>query len=490
MRPSSVLRTLLTVLGAATLVAASVALPGTWEATVRSNPVPPATGATTAPITSAELACPGPQTEGLAAAPAVTGVTTVLAAAPPREALGFAPASGGSVGLVAVPGDRTIARTTLRGRVRASVVTGASSVVVTGVGPMSPGLVAAQTRLSPTGDDRALALVACTPPAADIWLVAGGAQASRRERLVLTNPGGNPVTADIEVHGVRGRLPSLGGSGVVVPPRSRVVLLLDAVAAQEAAPVVHVTATGGEVGAVLHDTLIQAAVGLGGDDAQPSAAPSAVQVIPLVPTTGTASLRIAVPGPADAVVQVRLLAASGAVSLPGRGVQRVRGASTADFDLGAVPAGTYAIAVTSDRPALAGVITSRLSGTESSGDLAWSESAPAVTRLAGLPLSADPAGLSSGLLALSSPGVPAQARVVTVAPSGRTVTKVVAVAADSVATVDLTGASAVWVSPTAGTVYVGVLAAVKGASPPLYAVTALRDTAVETARLPVRDLTR
>ncbi|HEX2705910.1 MAG TPA: hypothetical protein VHM65_09130, partial [Candidatus Lustribacter sp.] len=145
---------------------------------------------------------------------------------------------------------------------------------------------------------------------------------------------------------------------------------------------------------------------------------------------------------------------------------------------------------TSDRPAVAGVITAQVSGPESSGDLAWSESAPAVTRLAGLPLSGEPAGLSSGRLALSSPGVPAQAQVVTLGPSGRVVTKVVAVAADSVATVDLAGASAVWVTPTAGRVYAGVLAAVKGANPPLYAVTALRDTPVETARLPVRDLTR
>ena len=59
----------------------------------------------------------------------------------------------------------------------------------------------------------------------------GGAQAARRERLILTNAGANPVTATVTVLGTTGTLPSIGTNTVTVPPMSRLALLLDALAA-------------------------------------------------------------------------------------------------------------------------------------------------------------------------------------------------------------------------------------------------------------------
>ena len=54
------------------------------------------------------------------------------------------------------------------------------------------------------------------PAAPTCWLLAGGAGPGRQERLILTNPGANPVTTDVTVHGTAGQL----GDPVVetVPP--------------------------------------------------------------------------------------------------------------------------------------------------------------------------------------------------------------------------------------------------------------------------------
>ena len=62
------------------------------------------------------------------------------------------------------------------------------------------------------------------------WLLGGGAQPGRRERVVLTNPGPNPVTVDLSVLGTRGPVPSPNGRGIVVAPYGRTVVLLDAIA--------------------------------------------------------------------------------------------------------------------------------------------------------------------------------------------------------------------------------------------------------------------
>ena len=133
------------------------------------------------------------------------------------------------------------------------------------------------------------------------------------------------MTVDLSVLGTRGPVPSPNGRGIVVAPYGRTVVLLDAIAGQEASPALHVVATGGEVAAVLDDTWLDGVIPRGGDDATPAAAPALEQVIPAFRVGGPAIVRVAVPGADEAVVQTRVLTPTGPRPRPpGRGRPRGR----------------------------------------------------------------------------------------------------------------------------------------------------------------------
>ena len=184
---------------------------------------------------------------------------------------------------------------------------------------------------------------ACAPATAQSWLVGGGAEPGRRERVVLANPGPNPVTVDLDVLGTTGPVQSPNGRGIVVGAHDRAVVLLDAIAGTESAPVVHVTVQGGEVAAVLNDTWLDGVIPRGGDDAVPVVGPARQQVIAGVAIDGRAAVRVAVPGESEAVVQTRVLTSRGTEAIPADGVVRVPGGSTRDIDLSALPPGAYAV---------------------------------------------------------------------------------------------------------------------------------------------------
>ena len=189
-------------------------------------------------------------------------------------------------------------------------------------GALAAGLSGLQTTVATEGDDRAAVATACQAPRAELWLVAGGGGSTRRERVVLTNPGANTVSADVTVLGSSGTLPSANGQNVAIPPRGRTSLLVDALVGPESTPVVHVVASGGVITGVVEDSWIDGATGRGADDAAPAAEPSNEQVVPAAYLDGPARLRVAVPGTEETVVQARALTKDG----PGRAVRR-RGAA-------------------------------------------------------------------------------------------------------------------------------------------------------------------
>ena len=191
-------------------------------------------------LTSSTTVCPGPQDLGVTGLPGTSashGRVDLLGAAAPAAALpaGVAGAGGGTLAFSALPGKGAL-RTPLsggdrdRGKVVTAYVSSAKSAVLNGTGALAPGAVALQRSLTGSGDGRGLVTTACGPAAAEAWLLAGGAQPGRRERVVLTNPGPNAVTVDLEVLGARGPVPSPNGRGVVVAPYGRTVVLLDAIA--------------------------------------------------------------------------------------------------------------------------------------------------------------------------------------------------------------------------------------------------------------------
>jgi Family of unknown function (DUF5719) len=468
------------------LTYAAVQVP--WTASLAADaPTTPAVSASQAPVTSAILSCPGPESEGLTGVPAVAGTTTVLAASPPAQVMQGVEVSGttGTLAVTAEPAGTPVGTAIVRGGVVQGPLTGASVGQVVGSGALAGGVAALQTTVTTEGDDRAAVATACQAPRAELWLVAGGGGSTRRERVVLINPGANTVTADVTVLGSAGTLPSANGQNVTVPPRGRTSLLVDALVGPEATPVVHVVASGGVLSGVLEDSWVDGAVGRGADDAAPAADPSNEQVVPAVYLDGPARLRVAVPGTEETVVQARALTKDGPVALPDDGVVRVPGGTVRELDLGTVAPGAYAIQVRADHPVVAGVMAERRPKATGQSDFGWTTSTAPIPVVAGAPL---PAGATASAMIVATGG-PATATVYVVAESGTIDVKPFSLVADSVASVDVSNARQVWVRTTEGTVRAGLsLSLAPASADPLFALVPLSPAPVSANQVPVRQI--
>jgi hypothetical protein len=356
---------------------------------------------------------------------------------------------------------------------------------VVGSGALAAGIAGLQTTVVTEGDDRAAVATACQAPHAELWLVAGGGGSTRRERVVLTNPGANTVSADVTVLGSSGTLPSANGQDVAVPPHGRTSLLVDALVGPETTPVVHVVASGGVITGVLEDSWIDGATGRGADDAAPAAAPANEQVVPAAYLDGPARLRVAVPGTAEAVVQARALTKDGPVALPGDGVLRVPGGTVRELDLTAVPAGAYAIQVRADQPVVAGVMAERRPKGAGQSDFGWTTSTEPIEAIAGAPL---PAGATASVMLVATGGE-ATATIYVVGEAGTVDVRPFSIGADSTATLDVSKARQVSVRPTAGTVRAGLsLSLAAAGSDPLFALVPLPSAVVSATQVPVRQV--
>lgn len=476
------------------LVAGSTQLPSRLELTSIA-PVVPADvlSPPSTPASQITLGCPGPETDGFSGLPAIPGeATSILAATAPSEAMqgiATAPAPGAVAvrSSASAASDPALATSATRGGVVSGDVSGVAAGEVSATGSLAVGLAALQTGLRREGDERGLQSVACQAPRSEVWLLAGGGAPTRRERLVVANAGANPVTVDIQVHGASGPIASVNGARVAVPPHGRVGVLIDAIAPGEASPVVHVTATGGLITAVLEDSWIDGATGRGRDDVGPADGPATEQVIPAAYLTGVATLRIVVPGTDEAVVQSRALSPNGAVPLPADQVVRIPGGSVRDIDLSGLEPGAYALQVRADRPVVAAVVIERRDAGVAQSDLAWVPATAVIPVLAGSPV---PAGTVSRLL-LAGTAAPWAATVYVVGPSGAVTSIPAQGVADSSWTVDLpAGAAAVWIRPSSGTVRAGISAELADPTGPLVTLVGINPASLTTTAIPVREVRR
>lgn len=436
-------------------------------------------------VTQTRVICPGPEALGINGLPdSLAQTVSVSAVSAPAASLpsGFPALPGaGSLAISGLPsGGEWAGPVMVRGQVAFGQISAPRSALITGSGTIAPGTVATQRSWTRAGNNRSLVTAACTPAATSLWLIAGGAEPGRRERLVLTNPGPNPVTVDISVLGVKGPIQSQNGRGLVIGGYARTVILLDAIAGSERSPVVHVAAQGGEIAAVLSDTWLDGVVPRGGDDAVPVAAPALEQVIASAPVQGRAILRVAVTGNREAVVQLRTLTPRGPKALPAGGVTRVAGRSTKDIDLGGLAPGAYAVQVRSDVPVVAAAMVERRRAANAPSDLAWSVASSPISTLGGMALpGSDVKGLNARL-DLAAAQEPASVLVTTVGAGGRISTKEIAIAADSVSTVPLDAATSVWVTPRSGLVRAAVFTSVNDIGGVLLSLTPLVDLALTT----------
>lgn len=430
-------------------------------------------GPTLAPVASASLSCPGPELSGIDSVDDIEVAARIGAATAPDEVLGQL--TLGRAGQLALrTGEDTSDPVDTRGVTTTADAQAGRSTDVIASGRMAPGLAASQEWTVDRAEIRGLSTVPCAGPGSDLWLLAGGGAPGRQERLVLTNPGANEVTVDLQVQGRRGLVPSPTGV-TVVPAHGRVAMLVDAISGAEESPAVRVRVNGGTVRAVMTDTWLDGSVPAGAETTVPTAEPSTTQIIPAYLTGTSGSLRVAVPGDKQAVVSAQVIGPDGASPLPG-GVQRVPAQSTGELPVTGLAPGRYAVRVTADVPIVASMFSAWRSG-GTPGDFAWSPSAPAAEGLLG---AAFPEGSDAGrTLIVSSVGGPATASVTFEAGGGWT-TETVTLSQDSSSTVDLGQSTAVWVRRESGRgeVRAGVGSIAGEAGAQLVSVTPLVDSAV------------
>ncbi|MEW1953941.1 DUF5719 family protein [Terrabacter sp. NPDC080008] len=439
-------------------------------------------------VDQSTLVCPGQQRLGATGLRDVKGTVTVGAASAAAGVVAGAPSGAtGTVQLLGGPSSRGLGQTSDRGSVVSAASSTADPVFARAGGGLAPGLVATQVWRHTGDDDRGLAVTPCQLPSSDVWLVGGGGGASRTERVIVTNPGANAVTVSFDVLGRAGRIDAAAGRTMSIAPLSREVLSLDAVAPDEPSPVVHVTATGGVVAAVLDEQWIDGATGRGIDDATRAAAPGKDLVVPAVETGGAVWLRLANPGDTEALAQVRLLTDKGAVQPDNLRAVRVPAGSTVDVSVpgNAAPMG---VGIRSDQALVAAAWTERRAATaDRMGDFAWTPATPAIRNVAGVVLPA--LGGTTKRLLLTAGPAPATVQVRLGSGDAARVSTV-SVAADSTAVVDAGDADSVWVVPGTGSGAVRGAVSVSGVDGgvPFLSVASLSEAPVRAQSVPVRQV--
>ncbi|MFF2030215.1 DUF5719 family protein [Arthrobacter sp. NPDC058192] len=214
------------------------------------------------------------------------------------------------------------------------------------------------------GDLQGSAAAACQQPGNDLWLVGANTGLGRSAVLNITNASSTPATVSLDLYGADGQIQAPGSRGLLVAPGSTRSIVLAGLAPGQERLGVRVRSTGGPVAAVIQQSLLRGLTPGGIDFITPGTAPSVRQVMsgldiqdPAGLTALTAkpgfadagpALEIAVPGAADAVVEVKLYGRDGQKALPGGGVVTAKAGAVTEVSLAGVPAGTYTVAASSD----------------------------------------------------------------------------------------------------------------------------------------------
>ncbi|HEX9229160.1 MAG TPA: DUF5719 family protein [Arthrobacter sp.] len=238
------------------------------------------------------------------------------------------------------------------------------------------------------GDLRGSAAAACQQPANDLWLVGANTALGRTAVLNLSNASGSAATVSLELFGAKGQIQAPGSRGLLVAPGTTRSIILAGLAPGQERLSVRVRSAGGPVAAVIQQSVLRGLTPGGVEFIAPATAPALRQVISgvdiqdpagLAGLTGKSgfgdagpALQIAVPGPADAVVSVKLYGRDGQKALPGGGVVTAKAGTVTEVPLSGVPAGPYTVAVSSDVSFTAAARVTRGLKTEDASDFAWS----------------------------------------------------------------------------------------------------------------------
>lgn len=312
----------------------------------------------------------------------------------------------------------------------------------------APGFVAGQSFVADGSRGAGLAALPCTAPTADAWLVAGGGDKGRQERLVLTNPGGNAVTVEIDALGAKGEE---GTRTEVVPAHGRSVVLLDAIGGTDGPQAIHVSSSGGLVVPTIVDHHLDGLTPAGVDTVTPTTAPATRQVIPASATGRERGMVLGVPGGSDAVVEIRRVGADGSSSAD---VTTVPAGEATDVELPEAK-GVHSWVVESDEPVVAAAQL-RSAGAKGESDIAWSVATPPIGTLGGAALPQDLGDDVRRYVDVTAADGPAEVDVL-VRRGDRLSTEEVSLEEGQSRAVPVGAADAVWVRPTSGSVHSAVL---------------------------------
>lgn len=240
------------------------------------------------------------------------------------------------------------------------------------------------------GDLQGSAAANCQPPANDHWLAGASTTVGRTSVLLLSNASSTPATVSLELFGSKGQIQAPGSRGLLVAPGTTRSIVLAGLAPGEAQLSVHVRSAGGPVAAAIQQSVLRGLTPGGVDFIVPGAAPAARQVMTgldiqdaggIAAVTGKGgfddagpALAITVPGPSDAVVEVKLFGRDGQKALPGGGVVTAKGGAVTEISLAGVPAGHYTVSTSSDVSFVASARVTRGVNSEQASDIAWAAS--------------------------------------------------------------------------------------------------------------------
>lgn len=425
-------RRLLVPLAVAVLVAgATTAATLSWPVLPRGPA--PARPPTTAAVVERTLACPN-----VSGAPARVSARASVATLPGLGGPGRAAMTGlGGSFPVPLPALATAGS----GKTTDVRVIGGITRVDAG-GSLAAGVGAELVTRSYFGPARGLAETRCAAAAADTWFVGGSTAVGATAALLLVNTGEVMATANLSLLTATGRVAPRIAQGIEVAPRSSVTVALESLAPNLPALATHVVVVSGRLAAILVDSRHRAKVALGVDYVPPTAGPARSAVVPgLLAGPGPRLVSLAVPGPDDATVELRVITADGSFVPASLNAVTVPAGTVAQVDLAGVLAGRPAgVVLSSDVPVIAGGFSSSTDPRGQNSDFAWSAATSPLAGPALLPDNRVPAlPLARSVLLLTAPdtaatvaltaltgrssGVPARAPVqVSVrVPAGRTV---------------------------------------------------------------------
>jgi hypothetical protein len=237
------------------------------------------------------------------------------------------------------------------------------------------------------GDLQGSAAANCQPPSNDQWLAGASTTVGRTSVLLLANASGTPATVSLELFGSKGQIQAPGSRGLLVAPGTTRSVVLAGLAAGEPHLSVHVRSAGGPVAAAIQQSVLRGLTPGGVDFIAPGVAPAVRQVMTGVDIQDPAAvaaltddagygdagpaLQLTVPGPSDAVVDIKLYGRDGQKPLPGGGVVTARAGSVTEVSLAGVPAGHYTVLAESDVSFAAATRISRGVQADQPADVAW-----------------------------------------------------------------------------------------------------------------------